>query len=183
MGFIVGLSGAMLPGPMSVYAISIALTKKWTQVLLVVSGHILIEAVTVLLLLLGLKQILGARILLNILAIVGAGGVTAMGLFIFLNAGRARLFPEAKVNFSSGLILTGIFLTAFNPTFPAWWLSVGVGLLSRALLFGAFGVAVFILGHWLADLGWFSLLGFAAERQKRWLNESRYRLILRGGSV
>jgi threonine/homoserine/homoserine lactone efflux protein len=73
------------------------------------------------------------------------------------------------------LILSGIFVTAFNPTFPTWWLSIGVGLLSRALLFGLIGVITLTLGHWLADLTWFAVLGFAAVRGKLWLGEKNIR--------
>lgn len=179
LGFIVGLSGAMLPGPMSAYAISIALRRKSTHVLLIVVGHIFVEAVMVVLLLLGLRQILGSKILFNIFAILGGGGIILMGLLIFLRSGKATLSMDTKINFSSGLILSGMFLTAFNPTFPAWWLSIGVGLLSRALMLGLAGVIVFVLGHWLSDLAWFSLLGFVVNRGKAWLNERRYQLMLK----
>ena len=179
LGFIVGLSGAMLPGPMSVYAISIALKTKLTRILFLVLGHIFIEAAMVALLLLGLRQILGSKIVFNTLTILGGGGIILMGLYIFLKAGQLKLSLDTKINLSSGLILSGIFLTAFNPTFPAWWLSIGAGLLSRALLFGLVGVIVLILGHWLADLTWFSILGFVAARGKAWLNEKSYQLILK----
>ena len=179
LGFIVGLSGAMLPGPMSAYAISIALKSNITNVLLMVLGHIFIEAVTVILLLLGLKQIIGSKIIFNMLSIVGAGGVMLMGLYIFLRTRQIKLSLHEKINFSSGLILSGIFLTAFNPTFPAWWLSIGAGLLSRALMLGLAGVIVLVLGHWLSDLAWFSLLGFVVNRGKAWLNAKSYQSILK----
>ena len=179
LGFIVGLSGAMLPGPMSVYAISTALKSKITHVLFLVLGHIFIEAITVVLLLLGLRQLLGSRIISDILTFLGGSGIMSMGLYIFLNAGKTRLSLNTKINFSSGLILSGIFLTAFNPTFPAWWLSIGVGLLSRALTLGLAGVVALILGHWLADFTWFSALGFVTVRGKPWLNEKSYSLIVK----
>lgn len=179
IGFIVGLSGAMLPGPMSVYVISIALKSKVTNVLWIVLGHIFIEAVMVVLLLLGLKQIIGSKVVFNVLTILGAGVIILMGLYIFFRASQMKLYLNKNISFSSGLIVGGIFFTAFNPTFPTWWVSVGAALLSRALLFGSIGVIVLVLGHWLADLAWFSLLGFAVARGKLWLNERRYQVMIR----
>jgi threonine/homoserine/homoserine lactone efflux protein len=92
LGFIVGLSGAMLPGPMSAYAISIVLKSKMTNVFLMVLGHIFIEAVMVILLLLGLKQIIGSKIMLNILTIAGGGGLVLMGLYFFKSRPSKNIF-------------------------------------------------------------------------------------------
>lgn len=179
IGFTVGLSGAMLPGPMLVYTVSKVMQGRTTAAIWIVLGHMFIEAVTVVLLLLGLKQIIGSRMVYNVLSILGAGVLILMGLHIIFRANQMKLFINRKINFSSGLIFGGIFFTAFNPTFPTWWLSVGASLLSRALLFGLLGVVILVLGHWLADLGWFSLVAFVTARGKFWLNERKYQFVLR----
>jgi len=179
IGFIVGLSGAMLPGPMLVYTISEVLRGKKTSALFIVLGHIFIESVMIVLLLAGLKQIVGSKTVHNVLSVLGAGVLILMGLHIIFRAKQMKLSIDRKINFSSGLILGGIFFTAFNPTFPTWWVSVGASLLFRALSVGLLGVVILVLGHWLADLAWFSLVGFVVSRGKLWLDEGRYQLMLR----
>ncbi|MBU1367367.1 MAG: LysE family translocator [Candidatus Omnitrophica bacterium] len=190
MGFIVGLSGAMLPGPMLVYTVSRVLQGRARNVIGIVFGHIIIEALVIILLLFGLKQIIGSKIVGNFLAIFGGGALILIGAHIIFKAGHMKIVinpvgcllsngVNKKINFSSGLIWGGIFFTAFNPTFPAWWVSVGVTLLFRALSFGLLGVVVFVLGHWLADFVWYFLVGLCVSRGKLWLSEKRYQLALR----
>ncbi|MBU0896711.1 MAG: LysE family translocator [Candidatus Omnitrophica bacterium] len=179
MGFIVGLSGAMLPGPMLVYTVSRVLQGRARNVIGIVIGHIIIEALIIILLLFGLNRIIGSKIVANFLAIFGGGALILMGVHIIYKAGQVNLAINKKINFSSGLIWGGIFFTAFNPTFPAWWVSVGVTLLFRALSFGLLGVVVFVLGHWLADFVWYFLVGLCVSRGKLWLSEKRYQLALR----
>lgn len=179
IGFIVGLSGAMLPGPMLAYAISSVLQGGTKNIILIVLGHIFIEVVMIVLILLGLKQLIGSKTVFTILSIMGGAMLIIMGLHIIFRASRIRLSMNKNNNFTSGSILGGIFFTAFNPTFPTWWLSIGTSLLSRALLFGLLGVIILIVGHWLADFAWFSFVGFAVNRGKLCLDNRAYQLILK----
>jgi threonine/homoserine/homoserine lactone efflux protein len=179
IGFVVGLSGAMLPGPMLVYTISKVLQGRIINGIKIVFGHMLIEVIAISLILLGLKEIIGLRIVSTLLSLIGGLALIMMGLYIIFKATYMRLPKEPRVSFSSGLIAGGIFFTAFNPTFPTWWLSVGASLLSRALLFGLLGVVMLVTGHWLADLAWFGSVSFAVSKGRLLLNDRRYQTVLR----
>lgn len=179
IGFIVGLSGAMLPGPMLVYTISKVLQGRIINGVKIVFGHMLIEAVMIVLILFGLKEIIGSRIISTILSLIGGIALFAMGLYIILKAGNMKLPKDSEVNISSNLIAGGIFFTAFNSTFPTWWVTIGAPLLFKALLSGIVGVVMLIIGHWVADLAWYSSVGFAVARGKLWLNEKSYQLLLK----
>jgi threonine/homoserine/homoserine lactone efflux protein len=133
----------------------------------------------VILILLGLKHLIGSEVVVSTLAIAGGTALILIGINGFLKADKKKLDLNSKVRLSSGLVAGGVFFTAFNPTFPAWWVSVGAALLSRALLAGLFGVVMFLLGHWLADIVWYSLVSFVVTRGKSWLNERRYQLTLK----
>jgi hypothetical protein len=61
--------------------------------------------------------------------------------------------------------------------------SVGTPLLSRALLLGLQGVFVLMAGHWLADISWFSFVGFATHKGKPYLSGAAYRRILKVAAV
>lgn len=179
MGFIIGLSGAMLPGPLLIYTISKVLQGRMVNGVKIVFGHILIEAVMIVLILLGLKEIIGSRFVSIILALIGGIALFAMGLYIILKAGNMKLPRDSKVNFSSSLVAGGIFFTAFNPTFPTWWITIGAPLLFKALLSGIVGVIILTIGHWLADLAWFSFVGFTVYKEKLYIDSKRYQLILK----
>ncbi len=179
IGFIVGLSGAILPGPMLVYTISKVLQGRIINGVKIVFGHMLIEAVMIVLILFGLKEIIGSRIISTILSLIGGIALFAMGLYIILKAGNMKLPKDSEVNISSSLIAGGIFFTAFNPTFPTWWVTIGAPLLFKALLSGIVGVVMLTIGHWLADLAWFCSVSFAVYKGRSLLNDIRYKLLLR----
>lgn len=179
IGFIVGLSGAMLPGPMLAFAISSVLQGKARDAALIVLGHIFIEAVMIVLILLGLKYLIGSKIVFTVLSVLGGVVLIVMGLHMVFRANQIKLSINKNSNFTSGLILGGMFFTAFNPTFPTWWVSVGASLLSRALLLGLLGVVMLVIGHWLADLAWFGSVSFAVCKGRSLLNDRRYQAALR----
>ncbi len=179
IGFIVGLSGAMLPGPMLVYTISKVLQGRIINGVKIVFGHMLIEAVMIVLILFGLKEIIGSRIISTILSLIGGIALFAMGLYIILKAGNMKLPKDSEVNISSSLIAGGIFFTAFNPTFPTWWVTIGAPLLFKALLSGIVGVVMLTIGHWLADLAWFCSVSFTVYKGRSLLNDIRYKLLLK----
>lgn len=166
LGFVVGLSGTMLPGSMLVYAVSSVLQGRVKNVILIVLGHMFIEAIMVILILSGLKQFIGSKMIFTAVSIVGGVALIAMGFQIISKANQMSISINKNTNFTSGLILGGVFFTAFNPTFPTWWVSIGTSLLSRALLLGLLGVAILIIGHWLADFVWFSFVGFVVGKGK-----------------
>jgi len=169
----------MMPGPMLVYTISQVLEKKKESVFWIVCGHMCIEAVMIILILLGLKQLIGSKAVYNTVSLLGAVGLIFMGTTIIIRAKKIKLAFGENLNFTSGLVTGGIFCTAFNPTFPLWWVSIGASLLSRALLAGALGVMALVFGHWLADLGWYSMVASAVGRGKLWLNERRFQICLK----
>jgi threonine/homoserine/homoserine lactone efflux protein len=179
MGFVVGLSGAMMPGPLLVYTISRVLEKKKGSAFWIVCGHMCIESVMIVLILLGLKQLIGSKAVYNTVSLLGAAGLIFIGITVIIRAKKMKLPLGGNLNLTSGLVAGGIFCTACNPTFPLWWVSIGASLLSRALLAGALGVMALVFGHWLADLGWFSMVASAVGRGKLWLNERRYQLWLK----
>ncbi len=183
MGFVVGLSGAMLPGPLLAYTISRILKGRARDALLIVSGHIFIEAVMITLLLLGLKQAIGSKVVHNLLSVLGGGVLVLIGLHIILKTPQLKVENAKSYRHKStkelSLILGGVFFTAFNPTFPTWWVSVGASLLSRSLRVGAIGVVSLALGHWLADFSWYSLVSFAVGRGRLQLDEKKYKLVLK----
>jgi len=52
-------------------------------------------------------------------------------------------------------------ISVANPYFLLWWATVGLTLTSQAMEYGLFVLVLFVLVHWMCDLGWLEVLSFA----------------------
>lgn len=77
-------------------------------------------------------------------------------------------------------LLGGVmFSTILNPTVIIWWATIGVATLVEAFLTASLaGVIFWLLGHFLADLSWFSLVSLSVARGRRFLGTRGYRVLL-----
>ncbi len=157
--FIISISGAMQPGPVTATAITMGTRNRWAGSLLAV-GHGIVEFPLMVLIILGLGAIFqkaSAQIVIGIL-----GGLAllymAYGMFktvshpVAVQAGARKDKP----------ILAGIVLTVSNPYFLIWWATVGLGLAITATKFGLYAFALFAIVHWLVDLLWVTALSLAS---------------------
>jgi threonine/homoserine/homoserine lactone efflux protein len=74
--------------------------------------------------------------------------------------------------------LAGLLTSAANPYFWIWWLSVGSALVIKTLQGGLLLAAVFMIGHWCADTGWFTFVSTAISRGKTVLPDTTYHRIM-----
>ncbi len=145
---IVSLSGVMAPGPL--FAATIAEGRKNPFSGIIVStGHAAIEIPLILsLYLFGLTLTPEVR---RILAF--AGGVVMLYLaYLELKGGERK-------EFKGGSLFAGAAMTALNPYFIMWWLTVGLTLITKSIEFGLAGLLLFILAHEMCDYVW---LGFVS---------------------
>lgn len=153
LGFIVGLSGAVIPGPLLAFVVLDTTRKRKVTGHFVTAGHVVWEAFIIFLILFGV----GAVILQYKGVIYAVGGVVLvlMGVLMVKGPGEVEI-KDSRVNSS---VLGGIFYTAFNPTQPPWWASAGLALLLQGYeLVGSLGIIIVTVGHWLADLIYYFLI-------------------------
>ena len=74
--------------------------------------------------------------------------------------------------------LAGLVTSTANPYFWIWWLTIGSAMVIAGLAGGILLAAVFMLGHWCADLGWFTLVSAGVSRGRTILSETSYRRIM-----
>jgi len=74
--------------------------------------------------------------------------------------------------------MAGVLTSAANPYFWIWWLSIGSALIISGLEGGIILAGLFMIGHWGADFGWYTLISTSVERGKKILSEANYRNIL-----
>ena len=178
IGFVLGITGAMIPGPLTLFTVSETLKSNKLSGLKAILGHIIIEFVIILAILLGFQTLLTSREFLLVMSIIGGLALVVMGVLLFWNAAKMKLSSIKNYPTSAkGLVLGGVFFSAVSPGFLVWWTSIGISTLARAFLFGTVGVIILMLGHWLADVLWYGFLSYATDKGKAYLSDKLYQNI------
>ncbi|WOF17212.1 LysE family translocator [Methanoplanus sp. FWC-SCC4] len=175
LSFIIGLTGAIAPGPTLIATIKSSLDTGWVAGPKISAGHMLIEAFF------GLVIIYGFSIfLLEYTNIIGFAGGVALIVFGILNikCGISPVLPGEEAVSVTNPYLAGIITSASNPYFWIWWLTVGSGFLLDGLKAGTIFAAAFITGHWMSDLCWFSAVSTCTSRGKNMMNTKIYGYII-----
>ncbi|ACL17789.1 Lysine exporter protein (LYSE/YGGA) [Methanosphaerula palustris E1-9c] len=178
--FLIGLTGALAPGPTLVATITASMKGGWTAGPKVTLGHIAIEALVALLILAGVATVVQRYT--SLIAAVGGCALIGFGLLTLRGVSSASLNQSGAVT-TQGPILAGMLTSVANPYFWIWWLSIGSGFLVDSIGIGALAVAAFMAGHWAADLGWFTAVSTGVHRGGEILPEPAYRMILQGCGV
>jgi threonine/homoserine/homoserine lactone efflux protein len=177
--FVVGLSGAMTPGPVLTVAISETLKRGFRAGPLIVLGHAILEIILLALIGLGLGPFFEHPVVTTFFLSVGGLVLLAMGAhMIFKNKQITEEALTAKGTTSPyGPVLAGIVLSISNPVWIIWWVTIGMGFVSQALQFGIIGLLCFYLGHILSDLAWYSFVSFSVSAGRRFCAPQIYRSI------
>jgi len=175
MAFAIGLTGALAPGPTLVATVNTSLQDGWKAGPRVAAGHAFLETLIFFLILGGLADAMLAQT--RIISLVGGLALIAFGALTLFGSSRASLASPGG-GLAGNAYLAGLVTSAANPYFWIWWLSVGCALLLSGLQAGAFMAALFMIGHWGADFGWYTLVSLSLDRGRTVLSQSNYRRIL-----
>lgn len=183
--FVVGLSGALVPGPMLTVTISDSLKKGFIAGPLIVLGHFIAELSLILLIFGGLGFLIGSSTAAFIIGTLGGFVMVLMGYRIVYSSNSLReIKEENQISKRYGPVLSGILTSVANPFFFIWWATIGWAFIFKGLeLAGFFGVLAFIVGHWTSDLGWFSLVSFFTSRGSRVMTEKHYKIMMNASGV
>ena len=178
--FGVGLSGALVPGPMLTVTISDSVKKGFISGPMVVLGHILVEIAMMVILLAGLGYIIGSQTAAFIIGIFGG----LVLIFIGYNTARSNdTLSSIKTDENGvqkyGSLLKGIITSVSNPYFFIWWATIGLAFMFKGLqLAGIFGLLAFSIGHWSADLSWYSIISFFSSRGSKFMSDGTYKIAM-----
>lgn len=176
LGYIIGLTGALAPGPTLVAAINAAARSGWTAGPKVTFGHMAVEVVMMLVIAAGLAVVLTKYSAL--VAIIGGIALVVFGL-LTLNGSRTAKIDEPSGDAPTAAPVLAGFLTSIgNPYFWIWWLTVGSALLIGAMEGGIIVMLAFIAGHWGADLSWYTLVAAGIHKGRFFLGQREYRIVL-----
>jgi threonine/homoserine/homoserine lactone efflux protein len=175
MAFTIGLTGALAPGPTLVATVNTSLKTGWTAGPKVAAGHALVEILVFLLIVQGLAT--AAQQYSHFIALLGGLALIAFGLLTVIGSRSVALVSSAQDSISNPY-LAGVLTSAANPYFWIWWLSVGSALVIDGLKGGLILAGLFMIGHWGADFGWYTLISTSMEKGKKILSDANYRRIL-----
>ncbi len=203
LGFTVGISAAIIPGPMMFAAIAASIKNGWRVGPSIFIGHALIELAILVIVLIGASSFLEGTVIAY-LAIVGGLIMLLSGLVMIksakdastmdisisasslnLSAGKASvrnvnsaLNLNSALNFFSVPVSAGIITSASNPFLVIWWLTAGSAIVLQEYMLGISTVAAFVLGHWIADLGFLVAVSSSFSQGKRVLSQRAHEIMV-----
>lgn len=186
--FAIGFSGALMPGPLMGLTLDVGIQKGAIGGVLLGIGHALLELVTVILLMIGLKEFITSPTVSGVIGIVGGIVLLLMGLDMIISGVKNKVSlenPEASKNKYSWhkLLIKGITVSISNPYFILWWASIGLALITDSLKVGILGVVFVYIGHILSDIAWFTLLAFSMSKSKKLMSQKTYKGLIMGLGV
>lgn len=191
--FIVGLSGAMMPGPLLTQNINRSARRGLLAPLLIVLGHAILELAVVIGLIFGLGKWITRPTVSGYIGLIGGAVLLWMGYDIIKSTWQGKITLDAEINKATeqeeiksasysnhvGDVLTGMVVSATNPYFLMWWATVGLALFNNSTKsIGRSGPLVFYSGHILADLAWYLLIGVIVVKGKNFIPEKVFRGLL-----
>jgi threonine/homoserine/homoserine lactone efflux protein len=182
--FVVGLSGAMSPGPVLTATVSASIRRGFMAGPLIVLGHALLEMGLLAFVVAGCGKFLQQPPAPAVLGLAGGAVLVAMGIATIRDS---RGFMERSMAATAGgtaegrgmhPVLAGVLLSLSNPTWILWWATVGLAFASQAMAYGLPGLGAFYAGHVMSDLVWYSLVSAAVAGGRRVAPPGVWRAVL-----
>lgn len=179
LGFAIGLTGALVPGPTLIATINSSVRGGWSTGLRISAGHALVEACFFVIIILGLGSLEAVQHYSSTIA--AAGGIALILFGILTMRGSASLIPGGKAESAvADPCIAGILTSISNPYFWIWWVTVGSALVLAAAEHALYFALAFLVGHWSADFGWFTVVSASIHRGRKVLDDRVYTWVLRG---
>lgn len=202
--FLVGLSGAMMPGPVLTITIGetaarlrpdgsdpgggdpaaqasgqpgrLRLMRGALVGPLIVLGHGILEVCLIVAVVLGLGKLLVRNSVVGWIGILGGAVLVWMAWGMFRSVRRLSLNTAADDGERRRHpVLAGILTSLSNPYWAVWWATIGLGYIALSLKLGTVGLVAFYCGHILSDLAWYGAISLSLVLGHRLLTDRAYR--------
>lgn len=179
--FVVGLSGAMMPGSLLTYTIRKSLSEGPRAGFVIVTGHALLELALVIVIFLGFDMVLQSKQAQVGIGLIGGVLLAYMGIDMIRSSVKNRLAVnlDSDKSGSGSMVVYGVVLSATNPYFLLWWAVIGLGFIMQSYQsLGYAGAAIFYMGHIAADYGWYGLVSTIVGNTRKFIREKPYRIVV-----
>lgn len=170
----VSASGVMAPGPLFASTISSGIKQKFAG-LKIATGHAIVELPLVIMIgfgILSLESFSQFRTIVTILGAIGIFGFAALQI-------RAAFGKNSSGNTKHGAFLTGVILTGLNPFFLIWWFTIGIKIISDAMvLWSVWGILTMFVMHIWMDYAWLGIVSLISSRGTNFLAGKYYKIFM-----
>ncbi|MCQ8894278.1 MAG: LysE family translocator [Methanolinea sp.] len=180
LGLVIGLTGALVPGPTLVATINTSVTGGWKTGARVSAGHALVEALVFSAIILGVSSVTAVSDFSGLIGAIGGIALVAFGILTIRGAGSGVPGEGSPGSVVANPYLAGAVTSVSNPYFWLWWFSVGSALVLAAAQQAFLFAVAFLAGHWSADFGWYTIVSASIHRGKRLFDDRVYAWVLRG---
>ena len=179
---VISASGVMSPGPLFAANLMYGLREGKISGIKIAIGHTIVEFPLIAILGLGLVSIESAPEIRTIITILGAIGLFGFAVLQILTITRQKFSLETKSK--HGPFFAGILLSALNPFFIIWWLTIGLVLITESIeIFGSLGIVILFLMHIWMDYVWLYTIAAFSSKAKNYLSMRNYKIIIIGLSM
>ena len=174
---VISASGVMAPGPLFAANVSYGLREGAKAGYKMAVGHTIVEFPLVVLLGIGVFSLESLPEFRTIISILGA-----ITLFVFAGIQVRTVLRNKELTSSNSKqspLIAGILLSALNPFFIIWWLTIGFKLISDAMLIWAFAGILVVFGlHIWMDFAWLGAVAFLAAKSSKILSNRNYKILI-----
>jgi threonine/homoserine/homoserine lactone efflux protein len=134
----------------------------------------------------GLLHYLNNIIVIKIIGIAGGAALLYLAYDLINSSLRNKLKigydkdeavkNKSRININSPFF-QGMFVSAINPYWYIWWVTIGAAFLISSIKYGTPGVCLFYLGHISSDFIWYLIIGFLISKGRKYFNIKVYKTI------
>ena len=179
---LISASGVMSPGPLFAANVMYGLREGKISGIKMAIGHTIVEFPLILLLGVGFFSIESIPEIRTVITILGAVGLFAFAILQIRSVTKQKFNLETRSG--QGPFVAGIFLSALNPFFIIWWLTIGLVLISESIQnFGIIGIVILFLFHIWMDYAWLFTIAAFSSKAKNYLSKRNFKMIVIGLSI
>jgi len=178
---VVTASGALAPGPLF-FGLLMQGSKEGARAGFACAlGHMIVELPLVFALSFGLLAVAGEPTVKSVIGLIGGVGLISFGILQIYNTlkNKAELTDKQKISLPASSLILGVALTALNPYFILWWLTIGSILIVQAVAFAAItGVLIMYLAHVWMDYAYLTTIAHLGKKSRKLIGSRYYKVIL-----
>ena len=179
---IISASGVMSPGPLFAANVMYGLREGKISGLKMAVGHTIVEFPLILLLGIGFFSIESIPEIRTTITVLGAIGLFGFAIIQIRAVTKKEFSVETKSK--QGPLVAGVLLSALNPFFIIWWLTIGLVLISESIeSFGLIGIVILFLFHIWMDYVWLFIIAAFSSKAKNYLSKTNFKIIIVGLSL